>query len=123
MIDPALMRPAINCRRIINNLNNCDNLWFRVSRSKYGFIDPWNLTTQRKSSRAWKALMVDFKLIKPHLSKCIDDGNDTHIINQPWCLNVPFAFKPTFIDIGSISNQQVSSLILNNSWDVSNIQR
>lgn len=42
MKDLALMRPIMNYRRIINNLNNCDNIWVRVSLVKNDIIDPWN---------------------------------------------------------------------------------
>lgn len=49
-------------------------------------------------------------MVRLYLTIRIGDGNNTNLFDQPWCIDIPFAFKPTFIDQNITPKNQVAQI-------------
>lgn len=63
--------------------------------------------------------MRDLDAMKIGFVRYISNGHDTNVIMDCWCLDLPPAYKPTFISSNACSNEfMVSHLLMGEQWNL-----
>lgn len=86
--------------------------------SKYGYLNFWSNSTPSNCSQFFKGLCATVNILKPNCwIKSVNPGN-TSLVNDPWCFEIPLAFKPTCINMDfDLQALSISDLIVIDNWN------
>ncbi|XP_039128871.1 uncharacterized protein LOC120265002 [Dioscorea cayenensis subsp. rotundata] len=106
---------SLMAKHVFKYLNKFDAIWVDILHFKYGCINFWTDPTPPRCSTAFA--------LKHHCwIKCVNP-TCTSILYDPWCFDVPLAFKHTFINMDGVSNSvNLMDFISHNDWNHTKLQ-
>ncbi|KAH7691569.1 Reverse transcriptase zinc-binding domain-containing protein [Dioscorea alata] len=114
----SLAKHSLMAKHVFKYLNNVDFLWVDILHLKYGRINFWMNSAPSKCSWFFKCLFNTASRIKPFCRISSINPANTSFFWDPWCFDVPLAFKPTFLNMHVDLNQgSISDLLLGDHWN------
>lgn len=80
-------------------LNSADKLWVSIFIAKYGDFRIWNISCLQKASWLYKSLCQIAATLKPNLWINMSNPRDINLLGDPWCLDLPISYKPTYVNM------------------------
>lgn len=91
---------------------------------KYGDLLNWSLVPLPKCSWFFRSLCKTAESIKSQLRINSVCPPNTSFLCDPWCSEIPLAFKPTFLNMNfNLDQIKMKDLISNGSWDNSLLEK
>lgn len=87
---------ALLAKRIFALINRVDKIWANIFLSKYINWSIWNSGSYSNTSSFFKAICKTADVLKPNLCLSVCNPIVSKILDDPWCLDLPLRFKPTF---------------------------
>lgn len=106
-------------KHVFKYLNHDNVLWVDVLIHKYGYLNFWSNHFPPNYSVIFRGLYTTANVLKPNCWINNLNPGITSMSNDPWCFDIPLAFKPTFINIDfDMASMTVGDLIYYNCWDL-----
>lgn len=109
-------------KNILKYLNHGDGIWVDILYDKYGKENFWKDKILSKCSWFFRGLCHSAFFLKKFFKINSISPTQTSFLFDPWCFDIPIAYKPTYIHMLIDLNQIImSNLLVNNQWDVNKL--
>ncbi|XP_039134322.1 uncharacterized protein LOC120271710 [Dioscorea cayenensis subsp. rotundata] len=111
-------RTALMAKHAFSIANNSDKIWVSIFLHKYPNWRIWNNCSQSSVSSLHKAISKTMFVLKPnfHLATC--NPNLVNVWEDPWILDLPLKYKPTFINMNVTDTLAVTSFISEGTYNL-----
>lgn len=113
----SIVKHSIFAKHVFRYLNQDNVLWEDILLFKYGYMNFWRNPTPVNCSTFFRGFCVTANILKPcYWINSLNPGTIS-LLHDPWCFDIPLAYKPTFINIDLDLNALNISDFINNNWD------
>ncbi|KAJ0974964.1 hypothetical protein J5N97_016929 [Dioscorea zingiberensis] len=111
------MKNALLSKHALELMNDGDKIWIKLMVSKYGRIDPWQVSTLKKVSWTFRGLMYSVRSVKNSITQ-VNVINSNHVLHDPWLFDTPLIMMPTFINMQyDMTTMLIKDLRSNYHWN------
>lgn len=116
--DLSIAKQSLMAKHMFKYLNRFDAIWVDILYLKYGHIYFWTDKVPPNCSWFFRGLCKTTNFIKLFCKINSFNHDYTSFLLDPWCFDIPIAFKPTFINMSAeFELINISDFIMNNFWD------
>ncbi|KAH7668783.1 hypothetical protein IHE45_11G034400 [Dioscorea alata] len=95
---------------ILSLVNREDKFWINIFHNKYLHWNPSTQGSHSNTSNFFKAICKVSNVLKSHLHLSVCNPTITNFWDDPWFLDLPFRFKPTFINMELTENLSINQI-------------
>lgn len=120
----SIAKHSLMAKHIFKYLNTDATIWVDILLLKYGKINLWKDPAPAKCSWFFRGLFNSAVHIKSQCRLISINPSTTCLLWDPWCFDVPIAFKPTYVNVNAIADGDFisfSNLIVDDRWNFANL--
>ncbi|XP_039138822.1 uncharacterized protein LOC120276159 [Dioscorea cayenensis subsp. rotundata] len=109
---------SLMAKNILHYYNYDDFIWVDILHVKYGGNNSWVDVPPAQCSWFFKGLLSSAHKLRSCFWIKTVNPNKTSLLYHPWCLDIPLAFKPTYINSDlDLQSMNLCDFLCNDSWD------
>lgn len=91
-------------KHLLSLANREDKIWVNIFLNKYHHWSPWTPGLHSNISNLFKTICKISNVLKPNLCIPICNPAHTNFWDDPWLLDLPLHYKPTFLNMDLLDN-------------------
>lgn len=91
-------------KHLLSLANREDKIWVNIFLNKYHHWSPWTPGLHSNTSNLFKTICKISNVLKPNLCIPLCNPAHTNFWDDPWLLDLPLHYKPTFLNMDLLDN-------------------